>query len=52
VVHAHEKDLVEVEVDDPGILTDIDTPQAYRKAFGRELAPERRPGAPARGGRR
>jgi molybdenum cofactor cytidylyltransferase len=41
VVHAHEKNLVEVEVDDPGILTDIDTPQAYRKAFGRDLAPER-----------
>ena len=41
VVHAHEKALVEVEVDDPGFLTDIDTPQAYRKAFGRDLAPER-----------
>ena len=41
VVHAHEKALVEVEVDDPGILTDIDTPQAYRKAFGRDLSPER-----------
>lgn len=41
VVHAHEKSLVEVEVDDPGILTDIDTPQEYRKAFGRDLAPER-----------
>lgn len=41
VVHAHEKNLVEVEVDDPGILTDIDTPQEYRKAFGRDLAPER-----------
>ena len=41
VVHAQEKALVEVEVDDPGILTDIDTPQAYRKAFGRDLAPER-----------
>jgi len=41
VVHAHEKALVEVEVDDLGILTDIDTPQAYRKAFGRDLAPER-----------
>ena len=49
VVHAHEAHLVEVEVDDPGILTDIDTPQAYRKAFGRELAPER---DPLRGGRR
>ena len=41
VVHAHEKSLEEVEVDDAGILTDIDTPQAYRKAFGRDLAPER-----------
>jgi len=41
VVHAHEKTLVEVEVDDAGIVTDIDTPQAYRKAFGRDLAPER-----------
>jgi CTP:molybdopterin cytidylyltransferase MocA len=53
VVHAHEKHLIEVEVDDPGILTDIDTPQAYRKAFGRELAPEKtRAGDPLRGGRR
>jgi len=41
VVHAFEKALAEVDVDDPGILTDIDTPQAYRKAFGRDLAPER-----------
>jgi CTP:molybdopterin cytidylyltransferase MocA len=53
VVHAHEKSVVEVEVDDPGILTDIDTPQAYRKAFGRDLAPERtRADDPLRGGRR
>jgi len=41
VVHAHEKAVVEVEVDDAGILTDIDTPQAYKKAFGRDLAPDR-----------
>ena len=48
VVHAHEEALVEVEVDDAGILTDIDTPQAYhRKAFGRDLAPE---AAPVRAG--
>lgn len=53
VVHAHEKGLVEVEVDDPAILTDIDTPQAYRKAFGRDLQPERTRGSdPLRGGRR
>jgi len=28
-----------VEVDDPGILTDIDTPEAYRAAFGRGSTP-------------
>lgn len=53
VVRAHAKTLVEVEVDDPGILTDIDTLQAYRKAFGRDLAPEKtRTDGPLRGGRR
>jgi molybdenum cofactor cytidylyltransferase len=53
VVHAHDKSLVEVEVDDPGILTDIDTPQAYRKAFGRDPGPDRSGTRdPLRGGRR
>jgi CTP:molybdopterin cytidylyltransferase MocA len=34
VVHAHREDRIEVPVDDPGVITDIDTPEAYRAAFG------------------
>ena len=30
VVDAHPKWVVEVDADNPGILTDVDTPQAYR----------------------
>ena len=26
-------------VDDPGVVTDIDTPEAYRNIFGREATP-------------
>lgn len=37
VVHRHEGDLREVEVDDPGVVTDIDTPEAYARAVGRRL---------------
>lgn len=35
VVHAHLDQARAVEVDDPGVRADIDTPQAYRAAFGR-----------------
>jgi CTP:molybdopterin cytidylyltransferase MocA len=38
VVHAHAADRVEVAVDDPGVIADIDNPAAYARAFGR--APE------------
>ena len=33
VVHAHLDAALLVEVDDPGVVTDIDTPEAYRAAF-------------------
>ena len=34
VVRAHASDLVEVAVDDAGVVTGIDTPEAYAAAFG------------------
>jgi CTP:molybdopterin cytidylyltransferase MocA len=34
VVRAHRGDRVEIEVDDPGVVADIDTPEAYAAAFG------------------
>lgn len=34
VVHAHLSEALSVEVDDAGILADIDTPAAYRRTFG------------------
>jgi molybdenum cofactor cytidylyltransferase len=37
VVHAHAADLAEIPVEDPGVVTDIDTPDAYESAFGRPL---------------
>ncbi len=33
VVHRHLPDLLEVGVPDPGVLTDIDTPEEYRRHF-------------------
>ena len=33
VVHAHLDAALLVEVDDPGVVTDIDTPEAYQAAF-------------------
>ena len=33
VVHTHLDAALLVEVDDPGVITDIDTPEAYRAAF-------------------
>jgi CTP:molybdopterin cytidylyltransferase MocA len=35
VVHAHLDAALVVEVDDPGVVSDIDTPEAYRAAFSR-----------------
>ena len=34
VVRAHAHELVDVEVDDPGVLIDIDTPEDYKKHLG------------------
>jgi len=35
VIHRHLDHACLVEVEDPGVLLDIDTPEAYRRAFGR-----------------
>jgi molybdenum cofactor cytidylyltransferase len=34
VVRAHQGALINVDVDDPGVLGDIDTPEDYRRLFG------------------
>ena len=34
VVAAHERELLDVPVDDPGVTIDVDTPDDYRRAFG------------------
>lgn len=39
VVHRHLREATLVEVQDPGILADIDTPEAYRAAFGARSDP-------------
>lgn len=39
VLRAHASAIVDVEVDDAGVLADLDTPEAYREAFGRDPAP-------------
>jgi molybdenum cofactor cytidylyltransferase len=39
VVHAHLDAATLLVVDDPGVVTDIDTPDAYRSVFGREATP-------------
>jgi CTP:molybdopterin cytidylyltransferase MocA len=39
VVHRHQGEATLVEVEDPGILADIDTPEAYRAAFGARSDP-------------
>jgi len=36
VLRAHATGIVNVDVDDPGVLADLDTPEAYRAAFGRD----------------
>ena len=36
VVRAHERAIVNVDVDDPGVLGDVDTPESYRALFGRD----------------
>ena len=37
IVRADPARVTDVEVDDPGVLFDVDTPEDYRRAFGREL---------------
>jgi CTP:molybdopterin cytidylyltransferase MocA len=34
VVRAHQGALINVDVDDPGVLGDVDTPEDYRRLFG------------------
>ena len=36
VLRAHEHAIVNVDVDDPGVLGDVDTPESYRAIFGRD----------------
>jgi molybdenum cofactor cytidylyltransferase len=36
VLRAHEQAIVNVDVDDPGVLGDVDTPETYRAMFGRD----------------
>ncbi len=43
VVRAHERELVAVEVDDPGVVADIDTPEEYESAIGRPAPPRSGP---------
>lgn len=37
VVRADPSRVMDVEVDDPGVIFDVDTPEDYRRAFGRDL---------------
>lgn len=37
VLRAHERAIRNVEVDDPGVVADIDTPEDYQAIFGRPL---------------
>jgi len=37
VVRAHDAEIVNVEVDDPGVLADVDAPEDYARLFGRPL---------------
>ena len=39
VLRAHAVEIVDVDVEDPGVLADLDTPEAYRAAFGRDPLP-------------
>ena len=34
VVRAHAGDVVDLEVDEPGVVEDVDTPEDYRRLFG------------------
>jgi molybdenum cofactor cytidylyltransferase len=36
VVHAHAHELLNVEIDDPAVLRDVDTRRDYRELFGRD----------------
>lgn len=36
VLRAHEPAIVNVDVDDPGVVADVDTPDSYRELFGRD----------------
>jgi len=36
VVHGHHQTTLNVDVDDPGVVGDVDTPESYRATFGRD----------------
>jgi len=36
VVHAHRQTILNVDVDDPGVVGDVDTPESYRAMFGHD----------------
>lgn len=46
VVHRHREARVVVEVDDPGVVDDLDTPAEYRAAFRSDPTPVAGPGTP------
>jgi molybdenum cofactor cytidylyltransferase len=40
VVHAHAADVLNVEVDEPAVLIDVDTPEDYARLFAAQQPPE------------
>ncbi len=39
VLRAHAGQILNVDVEDPGVVTDVDTPDEYRRTFGLDLDP-------------
>lgn len=44
VLHAHARDIIDVDVDDPGVVRDVDVPEDYRALFGSLPGENREPG--------
>jgi CTP:molybdopterin cytidylyltransferase MocA len=40
IVSAHAADVVDVEIDEPAVVTDIDTPEDYESVFGKGSGPD------------
>jgi CTP:molybdopterin cytidylyltransferase MocA len=40
IVSAHAEDVVDVEIDEPAVVTDIDTPEDYESVFGKGGGPD------------